>query len=144
MIFEIIKFGKFLEISKLEIVRISSNCKFSDFSQLPIFGIFQIANFRISPNCKFSGFFKIEIFWNRPNWKIIKFLDFVQFGKLKFGSKNWQFWNCSCIPHYLQFCQFSYLPFDMNKFSQFLLPHWGSYVFVKKNRDINVRVLRMV
>ena len=26
------------------------------------------------------------------------------------------------IPHYSQFCQFSYFPFDINQFSQFVFP----------------------
>ena len=75
---------------------------------------------------------KFGKFLEFPNWNFFWFIQIANFRNFP----NWKFLELFVIPHYLQFCEFSYLPFDMNQFYQFLLPHWGSYVFVKKNRDI--------
>ena len=141
-----------IKISKFKFFEILQIASFLDFSKLQFFGIFQIGNFYDCPNWRiikfleffqygkykfpnwnfskisklqfffdFSklqifGIFLIAIFRNFPYWRIIKFLHFFHFGKSKFGSKNWQFWKFSSIPHYLQFWQFSYLHFDINQF----------------------------
>ena len=42
------------------------------------------------------GILVIANFWNFLSWKINKLLEFFEFGKPKFGSKNWQFWNRPC------------------------------------------------
>ena len=39
---------------------------------------------------------------------------------------------------------FSYSAKKIFMIFHFLLPHWGSYVFVKKIRDISVRVLKII
>ena len=107
---------KLLEFSKLTILVISQieNCsdflnwQFLEFSKSEILEIFVIGNFRYCPNCEIN-----------------KFLDFFQFGKPEFGSKIANLGIVRPlfdIPHYSQFCQFSYVPFDINQFSQFLFP----------------------
>ena len=106
------------------------NCKFLEFSILTVFGTFLIGNF-----------------WNFPNYKINKFLDFFQFAKPKFDSKNWQLWNCSSIQHSAPLailCQFWYLPFNINQFSQLLFPisvirKFGRSTFELRNEIRNVR-----
>ena len=45
----------------------------------------------------FFKFSKLEIFGVVKIEKINKRLNFVQFGKKKFGSKNWQSWNCLSV-----------------------------------------------
>ena len=47
------------------------NWKFSELSELEIFGIFQIANFWI---------FQVDIFFNFPNWQFLEFLKLQIFG----------------------------------------------------------------
>ena len=111
------------------------NCKFLEFSKLTVFGTFLIGNF-----------------WNFPNYKINKFLDFFQFAKPKFDSKNWQLWNCSSIQHSAPLaisCQFLYLPFDINQFSQLLFPisvirKFGRSTFELRNvRHSNTSLLEL-
>ena len=99
MIFEIVKFWNF------------QNWKFMEFFKLEIFLIYKIRNFS---NC--------------PNWKINKYLDLKK--KLKNHNLAQKICNFGIVrpfgtSHYSQFCQFSYLPFDIfyiNQFSQFLFP----------------------
>ena len=55
MIFEIVKFGQFLEFSETNIF-VTFQIGISKFSELKNFGIFQIENFRNSHNCEFSEF----------------------------------------------------------------------------------------
>ena len=59
------------ETSKLNFSLNLPNCKFMEFFKFEVFGIFQIGKLR-----------NFEIFFNLEN---------------QFGSKNWQFWNCSSI-----------------------------------------------
>ena len=61
------------------------------------------------------AFSKLEIF---GIVKINKFLNFFQFVKQKFS--NFEIFQPFKIPHYSQFCQFSYSPIDINQLSQFL------------------------
>ena len=78
------------------------------FFKLKTFRILNITNFWEIPNCKYFDFPKLIIFeiylignfWNYRNWIINKILEFVQFGKPKFASKNCQFWNCSSIRYF--------------------------------------------
>ena len=84
------------------------NCKI-----LKIFEIFEIDKFCYFPNCKFLEFPKIN-----------KFRDFFNLENQNLTSK---ISNCGIvrpfdIPHYSQFCRFSYLPFDIDQFFQFLFP----------------------
>ena len=63
--------------------------KFDDFRNCETWGIF--------------GIFRMGNVWNFviANFLILLFkledLEFFQFGKPKFGSKNWLFWNCLSI-----------------------------------------------
>ena len=52
------------------------------------------------PKLQMFLIFWITNFWNCPNWKINKFLEFFQFEKPKCGCKNWKFWNCLSIQYF--------------------------------------------
>ena len=56
MIFEIVKFGKFLGIFRIESFWKLQNLKFLEFFKLKFFGIFQIDNVWNFPNCDFLDF----------------------------------------------------------------------------------------
>ena len=65
---------------------------------------------------------KLTNFQNFKNSKINIFSEFVQFGKPSKFEKLSNF-EISCpfdIPHYSQFCRFSYSPFDINEFRHFI------------------------
>ena len=126
-----------------------------------MFRIFEIANFSKSPHCKFLEFsklifleffklkclriFQIWSFWNCPNWKINKFQDFCSIWKLKVWPpkiRNFGIVHPFDIPHYSQFCQFSYLPFDINQFrcfnfSTFISYSSGNFLDCQIHRIIN-------
>ena len=131
LLFEIKQFQKFdvfwnwkiLEIFYILEKRNFSNfphCKFFEFSKL-IFFYFQNYKFLEIWKLNFFEFAKLQIFrifqarsfWNCPNWKIKKFQDFFQFGKSKFGSKNWQFWNFSSIRYSALLATLSILIFPL-------------------------------
>ena len=135
MIFEIVKFGKFLE-----------------FSQLRILGIPEIGNFWNLLNCKFLKFCKLEILgifkinnsWNFTHWKFLKFVKLPKLEnyqifrifsiwKPKFGFKNCQFWNCWSIRFSAPLAISPILIFALwyKLILSILLPHWGSYVFAE-------------
>ena len=79
--------------------------------------MFQIANFSNFLNQKFLEFPKFEIF---GIVQINKFLDFFQFGKLKFS--NFGIFRPFDISYYQQFCLFRYMLIVINQLSQFLFP----------------------
>ena len=94
MFFEIGIFGKFLEFFKLQIFEFykldifhSTNCKFFEFSKFEVFGIVQVR--------------KLE------NFKIFFYLVNQSLAP-KIG--NFGIVHPFDIPHYTQFCQFSYFP----------------------------------
>ena len=134
-------FGNWNILEIIEILQIANSWNFQNgnFSNSPNWTFFEFSkwNFFNSPNCRFLGFSKLKIFrifqiwsfWNCSNWKIKKFQDIFQFGKWKFGSKNWQYGIVRPfdIPHYSQFCQFSYLPFDINQFRRLNFSTFISY-----------------
>ena len=99
-------------IHKIRNFKDLSFLKLYNVKNLLIFEIVKVGNF---PNFKFFDFPKMQIrrnfqianFWNFPNWKFNKFLRFFRFENPNFGTKSWQF------------CQFSYLSFYINQFSQF-------------------------
>ena len=86
-----------------------------NYKNLEIFRIFQIANVSNFPNWKCLDFPKLEFF---GIVKINEFLDFFHFVKPKFS--NFGIVHPFNIQHYSQYCQFSYLPIDINQLSQFL------------------------
>ena len=142
MFFGIGIFWKYLEFATLQIFRIVNflnflNYKFFEFYKLDIFRIFRIDNLKKCSNWKLLEFSKLKIcrilqiwsFSNCPNWKIKKFRVFFQFGKLSKLQKLENF-KIVCpfdIPHYSQFCQFSYLPFDINQFRRLNFSTFISY-----------------
>ena len=136
------KFSEFATLQIFGIFKIKDfanflDCKFSKFSKSKTFGVFQIEIFLTLPNCKFFKFFKSKIFrifqvwsfWNCPNWKIKKFWDFFNSENQIYTPKTGSFGIVYSfdIPHYSEFCQFSYLPFDINQFRRFnfstFIPH---------------------
>ena len=88
---------KFFELATLQIL---------EFSKLKIFLIFQIRSFWIVQIGKWRNF---EILFNLENQCLVPKIG--NFGIIRPFD----------IPHYSQFCQFSYLPFDINKFRRFNL-----------------------
>ena len=74
----------------MQIVRIFQIGHFSDFPNLKLFefGMSQVKNFRNSPNWNFFRIFQTK-----------KISIIFQFGKPKFGLKNYQFRNSSSIRH---------------------------------------------
>ena len=101
------------------------------FCNLKIYRIFQNENFWNFKNCKLLEFSKLKIY-GISEWKLLKFLKLQFFSIFLIES----FWQCPSwgiqksfgivhsfdIFHYMKFCQFLYLPFDINQFSQFLFP----------------------
>ena len=72
------------------------NLKFFEFSKFEVFGIVQIGKLR-----------NFEIFFNLENQTLAPRIG------------NFEIVLPFDVPHYSQFCQFSYLPFDMNQFRCF-------------------------
>ena len=93
MIFEIVKFGKFLEFFKLKILGIFRKwtirliwlflkLKFweiLEFSKMGIYEILCIWNFSKLKNCKFFRIFLIECFWNFLRWAFLRFSKLQNF-----------------------------------------------------------------
>ena len=104
---------KFSECSKL-IFFYFQNYKFLEISRLNFFEFAKLQIFRI---------FQTWSFWNCPNWKIKKFQDFFNLENQSLARKigNFGIVRPFDIPHYSQFCQFSYLFFDINQFRRFNL-----------------------
>ena len=108
--FQNYKFFEFLKLQISNIFQISNfwdfpNWTFFEFSKSTIFKSFQIGFFFNVPNCSFLEFSKLKFFRISQIWifriveigKLRNFEIFFQFGKSNFGSKNWQFQNCSSI-----------------------------------------------
>ena len=97
----ILKIWKFLEFSNMEVFGFFqigifwnfSNCKIFELSQLENVGISEIGYFRNFPNCKILNIPNWHFFEYSNFWKINKFLEFFEFRKPTFDLKNWQFWN---------------------------------------------------
>ena len=79
------------------------------FHKFQIFVIFQISDFSNFPNCKFLKLSKFQIL------EISQIANFSTF-------PNWKFFLIVRYPALLAICQFSYLPFDINQYSQFSFP----------------------
>ena len=113
-----------MEFSKSEIFGISQIFNFSEFSKLEIFGVFQ--------NNFFFRIFEFGNYWNLPNWKMYKFLKKFPIWKTNIWLQklsNFRIVRPFDILHYSKFCQFSYLPLNINQFSQFLYPILVIYKF---------------
>ena len=86
-----------------------------EFSELEIFLIFEIEYFWNFPNCEFLGFIvEIRRLTNFSNY----FNSENQILALRIS--NFGIVRPFDIAHSSKFCQFLYLPFDMNQFSHFL------------------------
>ena len=105
-------------------------CHIANFRifKIKFFWICQIANFRKFsnwifsnlPNCKFLEFPQLKIFRIlEPKLLQLSQLEneeisrFFHLEKSKFGSKNWQFWNCSSPRHSALFAILSILIFAL-------------------------------
>ena len=106
---------QFLKLYKWEILWVPQTGNFYNFTNSNVLKFFKLEIF---------GIFKIGIFSNIQNWKINKFQDFLNLENqnlvLKIGSFG--IVHPFDIPHYSQFCQFSYLLYDIHEFFQFLFP----------------------
>ena len=101
----------------------TTKCRMTDISRFRIlkerkmsYSIFLISNlflylFKLFERSKYMIIYKIQNwygiwvfqirnFWNCLNWKINKFIKFIQLGKPKFASKNGLFWNCSSLRYF--------------------------------------------
>ena len=96
MILEIVKFGKFLEFYKLNILEIFQignfrnyiNRTFLKLSKLQILGIFQVRKLKNYQSFKTAKANNISKFYHLENSQIYR-IFFFQYGKPKFGPKNW-------------------------------------------------------
>ena len=98
------------------------HCKFFEFSKL-IFFLFAKLKFFVFAKLQIFQIFQTWSFWNYSNWKIKKFQDFFNLENQSLARKigNFGIVRPFDIPHYSQFCQFSYLFFDINQFRRFNL-----------------------
>ena len=112
------KILKICYFSKFQKFDDSRNCKIWE-----IFEIFIIANFWNFPNrkCFNLEYFRLEIFGIIQIGKLTDFYNLSNLKNRNLFKKIGKFGIVRLfdIPHYSQFCQFSYLPFDINQFSQF-------------------------
>ena len=108
------------------------NWNFLNISKLKFIGIFQIEHFLNFPNWTFFEFSKLNIFGTSLNGKFVNFpsrklLNVYNFSNLKNQNLAKKLINFAIarppdILIYSQFYQFSYLPINVTKFSQFLFP----------------------
>ena len=113
-----------LNFTNWKVLKICYFSKLNDYKNLTIFKIVKLGNFLDFSKLELFGIFRIASFLNFSSWKCNKFLEFFQFEKPNLAKKNGNF-EIVCpfnISHYSQFCQFSYLTFGINQFSQFLFP----------------------
>ena len=143
--FRNLKIRKFFEFLKLQFFlffQIKNLWNFTNWT----FGICQIDNLTNFQKRKCLGISRLNFFLNFPNTKFFEFSNFevfeiVQIGKLRNFDIFFNLENLSLaskignfgivrpfdIPHYSQFCQFSYLPFDINQFRRFNFLTFISY-----------------
>ena len=114
-IFEFCYFSKLNNLKNLMFFEIGIFGKLLEFYKLQVFGIFTIEN---CSNCKFS---KFEFFGISQIGKLRNFEILFNLGNQSLTPKigNFGIVHPFDIPHYSQFCQFSYLPFDINQFRRF-------------------------
>ena len=106
----------FLWILKVENLWNFPYYNFLELSKLEMFEIFDIIKF-----------------WNCPNREVNNRLDYFNLQNQNLALKigDLRIVHPFDLPHYSQFCQFSYLPFDINQFSQFLFPILVTRKFVR-------------
>ena len=130
MIFDTVKywFSKWQNKKKILILQIVKFGKFVNFfnwagmAALRNWLIFQIRHCWNFQNSKIVSIGKLTNFQNFTTWKTNKFSEFFKFRKLSKFKKLANF-GIVCpfdIPHYSQFCRFSYLPFDINELRRFI------------------------
>ena len=90
--------------------------KFFGNFHIDFFLICQIANFWNFPNWTFFEFIKLEVFGIVQIGKLRNFKIFFNLENQSLTPKigNFEIVRPFDIPHFSQFCQFSYLPFDIN------------------------------
>ena len=147
-----------------------TNCKFLGFGTMQIFRIFQKVNFVQFPNCKFFEFYKLNLLWNIlyprflnfPNWNFFELSKFEVFGIVQIGKlRNFEiFFNLENqslapkigsfeiarpfdIPHYSQFCQFSYFPSDIYIY-QFRCFNFSTFISYPSENFLDQQIYKII